>query len=159
MTIKEYQRKAMRTATPKCYNTANAALGLTGEAGEVADEVKKCMYQGHPWQPSDLDEDEPEPDEEPTPQESYKGFLRITCAHCGETGSFNARYPIGFYRCKSCGENNALHDLHRLKFHCECGHTWVYHTNATERIIEQSCLACGMPMQAEQDKNGDYSPL
>lgn len=23
MTIKEYQRKAMRTATPKCYNTAN----------------------------------------------------------------------------------------------------------------------------------------
>lgn len=110
-------------------------------------------------QPSDLDEDEPEPDEEPTPQESYKGFLRITCAHCGETGSFNARYPIGFYRCKSCGENNALHDLHRLKFRCECGHTWVYHTNATERIIEQSCLACGMPMQAEQDKNGDSSPL
>ncbi len=48
MTIKEYQRKAMRTATPKCYNTANAALGLTGEAGEVADEVKKCMYQGPP---------------------------------------------------------------------------------------------------------------
>lgn len=52
MTIKEYQRKAMRTATHKCYDAANAALGLTGEAGEVADEVKKCMYQGHPWQPS-----------------------------------------------------------------------------------------------------------
>lgn len=102
---------------------------------------------------------EPVEVEEPTPQESYKGFLRITCAHCGETGSFNARYPIGFYRCKSCGENNALHDLHRLKFRCECGHTWVYHTNATERIIEQNCLACGMPMQAEQDKNGDYFPL
>lgn len=102
---------------------------------------------------------EPVEVEEPAPQESYKGFLRITCAHCGETGSFNARYPIGFYRCKSCGENNALHDLHRLKFRCECGHTWVYHTNATERIIEQNCLACGMPMQAEQDKNGDYSPM
>lgn len=110
-------------------------------------------------QPSDLDEDEGEPAEEPAPQESYKVFLRITCVHCGETGSFNARYPIGFYRCKSCGENNALHDLHRLKFRCECGHTWVYHTNAKERIIEQNCLACGMPMQAEQDKNGDYSPL
>ena len=106
-----------------------------------------------------MDEDEGEPAEEPAPQESYKGFLRITCVHCGETGSFNARYPIGFYRCKSCGENNALHDLHRLKFRCECGHTWVYHTNAKERIIEQNCLACGMPMQAEQDKNGDYSPL
>ena len=47
----------MRTATPKCYNTANAALGLTGEAGEVADEVKKCMYQGHPWQPSKIIEE------------------------------------------------------------------------------------------------------
>ena len=54
MTIKEYQRKAMRTATHKCYDAANAALGLTGEAGEVADEVKKCMYQGHPWQPSKI---------------------------------------------------------------------------------------------------------
>lgn len=49
--------------------------------------------------------------------------------------------------------------LHHMKFHCECGRTWFYHTNAEERIIEQNCLACGMPMQAEQDKNGDYSPL
>ena len=48
MTIKEYQRKAMRTATPKCYNTANAALGLTGEAGEVADEVKEVYVSGAP---------------------------------------------------------------------------------------------------------------
>ena len=55
MTIKEYQRKAMRTATHKCYDAANAALGLTGEAGEVA--VKKCMYQGHPWQPSKIIEE------------------------------------------------------------------------------------------------------
>ncbi|MFR5252363.1 MAG: hypothetical protein ACLTF5_06045 [Butyricicoccus sp.] len=46
MTIKEYQRKAMRTATPKCYNTANAALGLTGEAGEVADEVRSVCIRG-----------------------------------------------------------------------------------------------------------------
>lgn len=57
MTIKEYQRKAMRTATHKCYDEANAALGLAGEAGEVADEVKKCMYQGYPWQPSKIIEE------------------------------------------------------------------------------------------------------
>ena len=43
MTIKEYQRKAMRTATHKCYDAANAALGLTGEAGEVADEDRKSV--------------------------------------------------------------------------------------------------------------------
>lgn len=131
------------------FGTLTSAL--LGEYPDIAEPVEM-------EEPRDEDT-EPEPVEEPTPQESYKGFLRITCAHCGETGSFNARYPIGFYRCKSCGENNALHDLHRLKFRCECGHTWVYHTNATERIIEQNCLACGMPMQAEQDKNGDYSPL
>lgn len=34
MTGNEYQRKAMRTATLKCFDPANAALGLTGEASE-----------------------------------------------------------------------------------------------------------------------------
>lgn len=131
---------------------------LLGEYPDIAEPVEDNEPETEETQ-SDLDEGEPESVEEPAPQESYKGFLRITCVHCGETGSFNARYAIGFYRCKSCGANNALHDLHRLKFRCECGHTWVYHTNAKERIIEQNCLACGMPMQAEQDKNGDYSPL
>lgn len=57
MTPNEYQRKAMRTATGKCYDATNAALGIAGEAGEVADEVKKCMYQGHPWQPSKIIEE------------------------------------------------------------------------------------------------------
>lgn len=49
MTGNNYQRKAMRTATLKCRDMANAALGLAGEAGEVADEVKKCLYQGREW--------------------------------------------------------------------------------------------------------------
>ena len=49
MTGNNYQRKAMRTATPKCRDAANAALGLAGEAGEVADEVKKFLYQGREW--------------------------------------------------------------------------------------------------------------
>lgn len=48
MTGNEYQRLAMRTATSKCRDMANAALGLTGEAGEVADEIKKFLFQGHP---------------------------------------------------------------------------------------------------------------
>ena len=50
LTADEYQRLAMRTK-PK-YTTANdqlinAALGLAGESGEVADLLKKYLYQGH----------------------------------------------------------------------------------------------------------------
>lgn len=67
MTIKEYQDLAMRTndgkcrerLTGKCFdhfvgtepydpgNLLNGALGLTGEAGEVADMIKKYMFHGH----------------------------------------------------------------------------------------------------------------
>lgn len=57
MTGNEYQRLAMRTATSKCYDATNAALGIAGEAGEVADEVKKSTFQGHDWNPSKIIEE------------------------------------------------------------------------------------------------------
>ena len=47
MTIEQYQKAAARTATGKCCDLANAGLGLTGEAGEVANIIKKHLYQGH----------------------------------------------------------------------------------------------------------------
>lgn len=56
MTINEYQIEAMRTAAGMDYSTSepimNAALGIAGEGGEVADMVKKHVFQGH-----DLDRD------------------------------------------------------------------------------------------------------
>lgn len=57
MNANEYQCKAMRTATHNCYDLANAALGLTGEAGEVADIIKKHLYQGHALYPSEVIEE------------------------------------------------------------------------------------------------------
>ena len=51
MTINEYQTAALRTAqTDKLTANElllNAALGLCGESGEVADLVKKHRFQGH----------------------------------------------------------------------------------------------------------------
>lgn len=63
MTIIEYQKLAMRTNDGMCDNRLhekenigeliNGALGLTGEAGEVSDIIKKHVFHGH-----DLDKDE-----------------------------------------------------------------------------------------------------
>lgn len=49
ISLDEYQREAMRTAPDSMqYALNNAALGLCGEAGEFADEVKKHLFHGHP---------------------------------------------------------------------------------------------------------------
>ena len=51
MKINEYQNEAMRTASGMNYENhgmlINAALGLCGESGEVADIIKKATFQGH----------------------------------------------------------------------------------------------------------------
>ncbi len=49
MKINEYQQLALRTASTlsKKDLVLNGALGLCGESGEVADIVKKNLFQGH----------------------------------------------------------------------------------------------------------------
>lgn len=49
----QYQKAAMRTADEDSYDIGNAGLGIAGEAGEVADLIKKHLYQHH-----ELDKDE-----------------------------------------------------------------------------------------------------
>ncbi|MEO8193551.1 MAG: nucleoside triphosphate pyrophosphohydrolase family protein [Gemmatimonadales bacterium] len=49
----EYQQLALRTASAESLLDSGtmlnaAALGLNGEAGEIADHVKKVMFHGHP---------------------------------------------------------------------------------------------------------------
>ena len=44
MTLNEYQQKALETAVyPQNYKIVYPALGMTGEAGECADKVKKVI--------------------------------------------------------------------------------------------------------------------
>lgn len=51
MDFQEYEAQALRTTNPEMDRSAalaNIALGLAGEAGEVADMIKKHLYHGHP---------------------------------------------------------------------------------------------------------------
>ena len=48
--LNDYQEKALRTwntIEEQEYRLSNVALGLAGEAGEVADAIKKAVYHGH----------------------------------------------------------------------------------------------------------------
>lgn len=54
MTFNDYQNAAMRTANPECKNLSNVGLGLTGEAGECADIIKKHLHHGHNLDKEDL---------------------------------------------------------------------------------------------------------
>lgn len=56
ITPNEYQKKAFRTAG-KEPSIVNGALGLTGESGEVADMIKKHIFQGHKLNNAHLQEE------------------------------------------------------------------------------------------------------
>jgi NTP pyrophosphatase (non-canonical NTP hydrolase) len=50
MNLNQYQEHALRTHNERLsqvQSLANYALGLTGEAGEVADHIKKGIFHGH----------------------------------------------------------------------------------------------------------------
>lgn len=50
MKFREYQELAKRTANDgneKKYKMANYSMGLSGEAGEVTDYLKKVVFHGH----------------------------------------------------------------------------------------------------------------
>ena len=57
MNFNEYQELSCRTAPKEeywRYEFANYGLGIAGEAGEVADLIKKALYHGHDIPVKDL---------------------------------------------------------------------------------------------------------
>jgi NTP pyrophosphatase (non-canonical NTP hydrolase) len=56
MTLDEYQRSALRTARDNdaLMSLAVLGLGIAGEAGEVADYIKKVVGHGHEMDPQRL---------------------------------------------------------------------------------------------------------
>lgn len=49
MKLNEYQELAARTAENHSEELLNYGLGVAGEAGEVADMIKKVRFQGHSY--------------------------------------------------------------------------------------------------------------
>lgn len=80
--------------------------------------------------------------EETTPK-TYKGFLLIRCAQCGELRGFCAKQPISSYRCATCNGETPLHDLTSAHIRCKCGKHFKYRTNFEEDVFTYSCLSCG----------------
>ena len=99
LSINGYQHKAMRTATgiegERLKNLANVGLGLAGEAGEVADMIKKHLHHGHPLNREDFIEE----------LGDVAWYLALGCTMIGEPmenvlqaniDKLLKRYPEGF---------------------------------------------------------------
>jgi NTP pyrophosphatase (non-canonical NTP hydrolase) len=109
MTPDEYQKAALAFKNPDTLYDAqrdNAVLGLVGEAGEIADKLKKHMFHGdadkHPFGKNEvLDEGG-----------DVLWYIALLCEWAGVTleecmayniAKLRARYPLGFEAKRSYG--------------------------------------------------------
>lgn len=83
---------------------------------------------------------------------TYKGFLLIRCAQCGELRGFCAKQPLSDYRCAACGGETPLHDLTSAHIRCKCGKHFKYRTNLEEDVFTYTCLSCGAPVDLAYNK-------
>lgn len=107
MTFDGYQKASARTinySLPHEHQLANAALGISDEAGEVAGVVKKMLFQGHPANPTLIAD-------EMGDVLWYLALLATTMGFSlGDVAAANVaklekRYPKGFRRADSVGRS------------------------------------------------------
>lgn len=95
MTFDEYQQEMRRTF--KRDRLAGHALGLTGEAGEVADLVKKAVYHGVGHTPDEMAKELGDVLWYLTAVAEEYG-LSLADVAAGNIAKLKARYPDGFVK-------------------------------------------------------------
>lgn len=103
MTLDEYQESAVRTAA--IYGSQNVrlavfALGLAGEAGEAADDIKKVIGHGHDL---DVDRVTKELGDVLWYIATLSDAIGVTLEHVAEVNvaKLRERYPTGFSKERS----------------------------------------------------------
>lgn len=89
-----------------------------------------------------------------TEKHGYTGFLLIRCEHCGEVRGFCAKKPIETYFCNHCKGKTVLRDIKLMYQECECGGSFKYRTNLTEKYVANKCLHCGRLVEMRLNGRG-----
>lgn len=112
LTFDEYQRQARVTANDKGTmekKLTNWALGLTGEAGEVADLIKKFVFHGH-----ELDVEELRKELGDTlwyiAQLAYEIDVWLSSVAGENIEKLRGRYPEGFDKEKSINRKEYINN-------------------------------------------------
>lgn len=115
MDFDEYQKGVMRTWSPD-NDLAYIGLGLTGEAGEVSDLIKKALYHGIILNEDKLIEELGDVLYHIAAAADYLGINMEEIAWRNNR-KLNARYPDGFVsgggnrdceRCSKCGQVDSM---------------------------------------------------
>ena len=102
MNLNEYQNECLRTLPElnKKDTVINGVLGMNGESGEVADELKKYLFHGHDYNEDKLVE---EIGDVLWYIATTLSGLGVTMEECAKRNidKLKRRYPIGFDANKS----------------------------------------------------------
>ncbi len=115
MLFDEYQHEALRTARPEPLDRALLirALGLCGEAGEVAELIKKAVGHGHPLDRAKLTKEIGDVFWYLATLADAAGISLDVCAQ-ENVRKLRERYPDGFSTAASLARVDQRSDLEKL---------------------------------------------